>query len=440
MKRIYPYLLALYTVIFSLTVNCFSLLAENTAMLTLAVTVFAILTVGMGYFCINTVKTRLRICFHGAVALIVFQASTAVAVIVHTVWLVFGIEGTEFWYSVLFCFILEFLLFWNGILCVYFASYRLSLKQRVKGILVGLIPIWNLIVLNSIIKTVFDEVKSETEREEERREKVLLQECNTKYPILLVHGVFFRDSKIFNYWGRIPKELKINGARIFYGNHQSADSVANCAKELSERIESIVKATGCEKVNIIAHSKGGLDCRYAIAHYGVGKYVASLTTVNTPHRGCEFAEYLKNELPKNVVSRIESFYNRMWHRFGDHHPDFMAAVTDLTANVCIERDKEMPIPEGIYCQSIGSVMNASDGGRFPLNFSYVLVKHFNGENDGLVSEDSFNWGEKYLLLRTEEEIGISHCDIIDLNRKDINGFDVRDFYVDLVSDLKARGF
>jgi triacylglycerol lipase len=304
---------------------------------------------------------------------------------------------------------------------------------------VGLIPIWNLIVLNSVIKTVIDEVKSETKREEERRERVLLQECDTKYPILLVHGVFFRDSKIFNYWGRIPKELKINGARIFYGNHQSADAVPNSARELSERIESIVKATGCEKVNIIAHSKGGLDCRYAIAHYGIGKYVASLTTVNSPHRGCEFAEYLIEELPKSIVDKIEGFYNRMWHRFGDHHPDFMAAVTDLTANVCIERDKEMPIPEGIFCRSIGSVMNGSGGGRFPMNLSYVLVKHFNGENDGLVSADSFEWGEEYTLLRTEERIGISHCDMIDLDRKDIKGFDVRDFYVDLVAELKARG-
>ena len=145
------------------------------------------------------------------------------------------------------------------------------------------------------------------------------------------------------------------------------------------------------------------------------------------------------ELNKSIVDKVEGFYNRMWHRFGDHHPDFMAAVTDLTANVCIARDKEMPIPEGIFCRSIGSVMNGSGGGRFPMNLSYVLVKHFNGENDGLVSADSFEWGEEYTLLRTEERIGISHCDMIDLDRKDINGFDVRDFYVDLVADLKARG-
>ncbi|MCL1851465.1 MAG: hypothetical protein FWF88_00320 [Peptococcaceae bacterium] len=35
--------------------------------------------------------------------------------------------------------------------------------------------------------------------------------------------------------------------------------------------------------------------------------------------------------------------------------------------------------------------------------------------------------------------GISHGDIIDLTRKDIPGFDVCEFYVDLVNDLKNKG-
>ncbi|MEG2989216.1 MAG: triacylglycerol lipase, partial [Oscillospiraceae bacterium] len=36
--------------------------------------------------------------------------------------------------------------------------------------------------------------------------------------------------------------------------------------------------------------------------------------------------------------------------------------------------------------------------------------------------------------------GISHCDVIDLLREDIPGFDVRKFYVGLVMSLKAKGF
>ena len=60
-------------------------------------------------------------------------------------------------------------------------------------------------------------------------------------------------------------------------------------KELAARIRQLVEETGCEKVNIIAHSKGGLDSRAAIAHCGMAPYVATLTTINTPHRGCIFA-------------------------------------------------------------------------------------------------------------------------------------------------------
>ena len=36
--------------------------------------------------------------------------------------------------------------------------------------------------------------------------------------------------------------------------------------------------------------------------------------------------------------------------------------------------------------------------------------------------------------------GISHGDVVDLNRENIPGFDVREFYVSLVADLKNRGF
>ena len=36
--------------------------------------------------------------------------------------------------------------------------------------------------------------------------------------------------------------------------------------------------------------------------------------------------------------------------------------------------------------------------------------------------------------------GISHGDVVDLNRENIVGFDVREFYVNLVADLKNRGY
>ena len=157
----------------------------------------------------------------------------------------------------------------------------------------------------------------------------------------MVHGVFFRDFRYFNYWGRIPEVLERNGAVIYYGNHHSAASVVDCAKELTDRIQAIVKETGCEKVNIIAHSKGGLDCRYALAKLDAASYVASLTTINTPHRGCEFADFLLDKIPAQQQQTVADTYNAALKKLGDTDPDFLAAVNDLTASSCKKRNEEI---------------------------------------------------------------------------------------------------
>ena len=86
--------------------------------------------------------------------------------------------------------------------------------------------------------------------------------------------------------------MEKNGATVFYGNQESAASISKCGEELAMRIKEILKETNFEKVNIIAHSKGGLDSRYTLSKCGMDQYVASLTTINTPHRGCEFADFL----------------------------------------------------------------------------------------------------------------------------------------------------
>ena len=38
-----------------------------------------------------------------------------------------------------------------------------------------------------------------------------MNDCKTRYPIVLVHGIFSRDMKLLNYWGRIPAALIRNG-------------------------------------------------------------------------------------------------------------------------------------------------------------------------------------------------------------------------------------
>lgn len=349
-------------------------------------------------------------------------------------------RGAGYLVSLLLLILAEAVLFCNGIVRVYATSVQLGIKWRVIGIVCGFIPLVHIWALCRIISITSREAAFENEKYLLDQVRAQNRICSTRYPLLLVHGVFFRDFRFFNYWGRIPFALKANGAVIYYGSQQSAASVSDCGQELAGRIRSIVQETGCEKVNIIAHSKGGLDSRYAISACGAAPYVASLTTISTPHRGCIFADYLLDKIPENIQKSVARKYNAALRRFGDANPDFLSAVRDLTASACDLLNQKLPDHPDVYYQSVGSRMNCASSGRFPLNMAYPLVRHFDGDNDGLVAVDSARWGECFTSLTTGHGRGISHGDMIDLNRENVPGFDVREFYVNLVRDLKEKGY
>lgn len=92
-------------------------------------------------------------------------------------------------------------------------------------------------------------------------------------------------------------------------------------------------------------------------------------------------------------------------KLGDTNPNFISAVYDLTYERCRLFNEEIKDCGDVYYQSVGSKLNKATSGKFPLNFSYHLVKLFDGPNDVLVSETSFAWGENthFSLLRVREE-------------------------------------
>lgn len=337
-------------------------------------------------------------------------------------------------------FVLRGLLAFNGFLRMYVSSVQLGIKWRIFILLLWWIPILNLVLLHKICRVVKDEYAFETEKKLQNEIRKCNETCKTNYPIVLVHGVFFRDRKYLNYWGRIPGELIRNGAQIFYGGQQSAARTADAAAELTRNIMQIIHDTGCEKVNIIAHSKGGLESRYAISRLGLAPYVASLTTINTPHRGCAFVDWLLEKMPKCACDWIAKRYNSIMKSLGDTNPDFYAAVCDLTSQHCAATNPQIPDAPGVFYQSIGSKMSRWNSAPFPQNMTYLLVRFFEKENDGLVGVDSMKWGSQFSLVSTLGHRGIGHGDMVDLHRHNIRGFDVREFYVELVQELKDKGF
>ena len=262
--------------------------------------------------------------------------------------------------------------------------------------------------------------------------------CKTRYPLLMVHGVGFRDLRYFNYWGRIPAELMRNGAVVYYGNQEAFGTIACNGEDIRRRIFEIRKETGAEKVNIIAHSKGGLDARYAISTLNMAPYVASLTTMSTPHRGCRFVDYACR-LPEGLYRFTASCFDRTFGKLGDKNPDFYTATHQFATEASAQFNRENPDASGVYYQSYASKM------KYPwshllLGIPWCLIRPLEGDNDGLVSIESAKWGEFQGVFSNSRTRGISHGDMIDLKRQDYNGFDVVEAYVQLVAGLKERGF
>ena len=326
-----------------------------------------------------------------------------------------------------------------GIVRLVISSRQVKLIKYVALFFTWYIPVVNLVVLRAISRDAKKEFRFEQAKQEMDDMRKENEICKTRYPILMVHGIFFRDWQKFNYWGRVPKELVRNGAEVYYGNQQSANLISTSAAELRDRIEEVIRQTGAPKVNIIAHSKGGLDSRYAISQLGMDKYVASLVTINTPHYGCNFVDDILAKVPDGLLQFVAKRYNKLFTVLGDTAPSFELGLRELTHANCAKLDAELPDKAGIYYLSVMTVMKNVFSAGFPLNLGYMFNRKDGSGNDGLVVKESALRGSNTMFIENKGRRGISHGDVIDLFRENIDGYDVREFYVGIVKNLKERG-
>lgn len=330
------------------------------------------------------------------------------------------------------------LIFANAYWRVFLLSSRLRIIRRLILMFLAWVPIINIFAFIYLYRVVGTEFAHELYRLDNQNNRIESDCCATKYPLLMLHGVGFRDLRYLNYWGRIPKHLERNGAQIYYGHQEGWASVENNGSDIAKVINEICDNNGVSKVNIIAHSKGGLDARYLISTLGMGDKVASLTTIQTPHYGCNILSHpiLLND---GLLNFIGKFVNAYFKKLGDKDPQFVESVKELRTDFVEQFNKDNLDDERVYYQSYMSVMNHpySD---FILCLPNFLIKLTDEENDGLVTVSSSKWGEVNELILSTSKRGISHGDMIDLVREDYEGFDVIETYIEIVSKLKNRGF
>jgi triacylglycerol esterase/lipase EstA (alpha/beta hydrolase family) len=256
-----------------------------------------------------------------------------------------------------------------------------------------------------------------------------------KYPLVLVHGIIAHDrGRVINFWGRIPKTLEEKGVKVFFGNTDSWGGYESNAEILRTTIEEILYETKSEKVNIIAHSKGGIDSRYLIWKYNYGDKVASLTTIATPHHGAEIADliYTKKIVHSTIVKKTLRTFGKL---YGDIHPDPFNVNYQLTTENMRTFNETVSMDDRVYYQSIYTTMKSPLDDIMFFN-SYRYIKSVSGDNDGLVSECSAKWGNNSIKIGS----GISHTEIIDYKKKKIAGINIPDIYIKIVKALSERGF
>lgn len=279
--------------------------------------------------------------------------------------------------------------------------------------------------------------------------EVPLDDCKTKYPLLLVHGTGFRDRKLFNYWGLIPEVLEEHGATIFYGRHDAWANIEDAANQISTTLRNILEKTGSEKVNVVAHSKGGIDVRYAIARLGLSDKVASLTMISSPNHGLKTMDSLYSVFGKGIFKYCAFFVNIWFRILGDKKPDFYKA-TQQFCETFMEKfnDEIVDTPSILYQSFAGKMKNPlSDIFMWLLN---LIIGFSDGDNDGVVSVESAKWGKFRGTIEGRGFFGISHPHEVDGYRTNprlkeneslpSGSKTIRDFYISLVRELKDTGF
>lgn len=273
-------------------------------------------------------------------------------------------------------------------------------------------------------------------------------ECRTKYPILLVHGTGFRDGGPLGYWGGIPRALEERGASVSYSGHDAWANVGDAAAQIVAGLGRALAEHGAEKVNVIAHSKGGIDVRYAAARLGIADRLASLTMVGSPNRGSRTVDALYSAFGEGFFRFLAVFVDSWFRILGDERPDFFGTTGGFRASRMERFNAEVSDPPSVPVQSFAGRMRGPLGDVF-LGLLNAVVGIRDGENDGLVSVESARWGNFRGVLDGMGIAGISHTHEIDGYRTNPRlrpceglppGSDtVRGFYVALVRELKERG-
>ncbi len=265
----------------------------------------------------------------------------------------------------------------------------------------------------------------------------------TKYPIILAHGFAgFKEIAGIEYFFGVADYLRKYGFTVFVTQVDMFNTIEVRGNQLADQILEILNETGAEKVNIIGHSMGGLDARYAITHRGLGDVVASLVTISTPHHGTSIADValgLMDGPVEDAVSIISWLAGCTVD--GVDYDTCQQDAIDAAWNLTIEYvenqfNPQTPNDERVAYFSYAGItgLHSKDIVDPLLIIPYGIVYSNEGDNDGLCSVESAKWGT---FLGTVEA---DHLDEIGQLVGVTGLFNYKKFYLNIGRFLAAQGF
>lgn len=245
-------------------------------------------------------------------------------------------------------------------------------------------------------------------------------------PIVLAHGYLgfgsfgFGDVAQIEYFRKVPGYLSSRyQVEVYSSTVGPKDSVVERAADLKRDIKA---RFGGRPVHIIAHSMGGLDARYLLLPKSGENpdYIASLTTLSTPHRGTYLADIalmagtpqdlLKDTKFQSVLENLKSSLLGLGAMFepalsavgqGNAGP-FTAyikklfglsdrALPDLTEAGCRRLFAQEPAASPTPCFSYGASAVPFVSLSPSLGLPHLILNAADGPNDGVVSVHSAKW-------------------------------------------------
>jgi triacylglycerol lipase len=253
-----------------------------------------------------------------------------------------------------------------------------------------------------------------------RRVRRVCGRVGPRHPVVLLHGLLGFDELAIGparlaYFRGLTGRMQQVGADVHRARVARAAAVAVRARQLARRIERFP----AKRVNLIAHSMGGLDARWAIARLGLSERVASLVTIGTPHRGSPLADFGTRVLGERLGLR------RVLDALGVDR----AAFYDLTTRRMAAFNEKVRDARGVWYASV--VAHAAGPSLSPILWpTHRYLSHAAGPNDGLVPLASQAWGEVLAELEAD------HFAQIGWSRR----FDAAELFEELLRELRGRGF